>query len=269
MCFKVRAITRIFQVIHSLIFSYIMQQFRIGLALAIAVLSACNSASNKGAAGDSAVVKPATPEGTVSVTFSDKEKDTSLITIKFQLKDQTKEKVFEQAILKGVPESDLYKVLWNEPNSCYIGVMKANHQPRYYHAFVDSKKDLKVLWAATPPKQIWEYMEDTMGLGKVAAGGEMVQQYKKGIQSGQILADFIAEIKPDASPDSLELYVEFGGLRKSMFMAVPTGAKGVIQPTGQDDHVYFSFVKDGKAEPVIDLKVENGRLQINTLKEIK
>ncbi|SEW34163.1 hypothetical protein SAMN04488122_2068 [Chitinophaga arvensicola] len=241
-----------------------------GLAIAIAVLSACNSASNKGgASGDSTVIKPATPDGTVSVTFADKQKDTSLITIKFQLKGETKEKTFEQALLKDAPESDLYKVLWNEPNSCYIGVLKANHQPRYYHAFIDSKKDLKVLWAATPPQPIWEYMENTMGLGKVSAGGELVQKYKKGIQSGQILADFIAEIRPDNSPDSLELYVEFGGLRKSMFMAVPAGAKGVIQPTGQDDHVYFSFVKDGKAEPVIDLKVESGRLKINTLKEIK
>jgi hypothetical protein len=248
-----------------------MQHFRIGLAIAIAVLSACNSGNNKGTAtGDSAsVIKPATPDGTVSVTFSDKEKDTSLITIKFQLKEGTKEKTFEQAILKDAPEADLYKVLWNEPNSCYIGVMKANHQPRYYHAFVDSKKDMKILWAATPPQPIWEYMEGTLGLGKVSAGGEMLQKYKKSIQSGNILADFIAEIKPDASPDSLELYVEFGGLRKSMFMPVPAGSKGVIQPTGQDDHVYFSFIKDGKAEPVIDLHVESGRLQIKTLKEIK
>lgn len=214
-----------------------MQHFRIGLALALAILSACNSGTNKEAAtGESAsVVKPATPEGTISVTFSDKEKDTSLINIKIQLKEGTKEKSFEQAILKDVPESDLYKVLWNEPNSCYIGVMKPNHQPRYYHAFVDSKKDVKILWAATPPQPIWEYMEGTLGLGKVTAGSEMLQQYKKSFQSGNILADFIVEIKPDASPDSLELYVEFGGLRKSMFMPVPSGSKGVIQPTGQDD----------------------------------
>jgi hypothetical protein len=268
----VRAITRIFQVIHSLIFNYIMQQFRIGLAIAIAVLSACNS-GNQGANGNAATdtaqaVKPATPAGTVNVTITGREKDTALVTIKFQIKDLKIERKFEQTLLKDAPEADLYKVLWDAPNSCYIGVLKANHQPRYYHASVKDN-DLRILWFPSPPDRIWGYMENTMGLGKITAGGEMLDKYRKNIQSGRILGDFIAEIRPDASPDSLELYVEFGGVRKSMFMRIPEGAKPVIQPTGQDDHVYFSFLKDNKAEPMIDLHVENGRLQINTLKEIK
>ncbi|MBS0027965.1 hypothetical protein ACTJJ0_04835 [Chitinophaga sp. 22321] len=250
-----------------------MQHFRIGLAIAIAILSACNSgnpnANGNAATDTAAAVHPATPAGSIAVTITNREKDTALVTIKFKMNGQEKEKVFEQTILKDASDDDLYKVLWDAPNSAYVGVLKANHQPRYYHASVSDKNDLKILWFASPSERIWGYMENTMGLGKVSAGGNLVQKYSKNIQSGKILADFIAEIKPDASPDSLELYVEFGGLRKSMFMAVPKGAKAVIQPTGQDDHVYFSFVTDNKAEPVIDLHVENGRLQVKTLKEIK
>lgn len=249
-----------------------MQQFRIGLAIAIAVLSACNSGNQNanGNASTDAAVHPATPAGTIAVTIKDRDKDTAQVTIKFTLNGQEKEKTFEQTLLSNASDADLYKVLWDAPNSCYVGVMKANHQPRYYHASVSDKNDLKILWFASPDKRIWGYMEDSMGLGKVSvSGGEMVQKYSKNFQSGKILADFIAEIKPDASADSVELYVEYGGVRKSMFMPVPKGSKAVIQPTGADDHVLFSFVADGKAEPVIDLHVENGRLQIRTLKEIK
>ncbi|TWF39047.1 hypothetical protein FHW36_106271 [Chitinophaga polysaccharea] len=249
-----------------------MQQFRIGLTIALAIFTACNSgnqSANSKPGADTSAVVPATPAGKIAVSIANRDKDTALVTINFQLNGQTKEKTFEQTILKEISDADLYKVLWDAPNSCYIGVLKANHQPRYYHASVSDKNDLKILWFASPSERIWGYMENTMGLGKVSAGSDMVQQYKKNFQSGNIIGDFIAEIKPDASPDSLELYVEFGGIRKSMFMAVPKGSKGVIQPTGQPDHVYFSFVKDNKAEPMIDLHVENGRLQVKTLKEIK
>ncbi|PSL46786.1 hypothetical protein CLV51_103768 [Chitinophaga niastensis] len=245
-----------------------MQHFRVGLALAIAVFSACNpgNKANNNASTD-ATVKPATPEGTISVVVTDKEKDTQLVTIKFQIKDLKKEKTFEQAVLKGVSETDEYKVLWDAPNSCYIGVLKPSHQARYYHASVKGN-DLKILWVPTPPEQIWQYMENTMGLGKVSVGGQLADKYRKNIQSGKILGEFIAEIRPDASPDSLELYVEFGGVRKSMFMPIPKGYKPTIQETANVDHVLFSLVKDGKAEPMIDMHVENGRLQIKTLKEI-
>jgi hypothetical protein len=250
-----------------------MQHFRIGLAIAIAVLSACNS-GNQNANGNAttdtaAAVHPATPAGTIAVTIKDREKDTAQVTIKFTINGQEKEKTFEQTILSSASDADLYKVLWDAPNSCYVGVLKANHQPRYYHASVTDKNDLKILWFASPSERIWGYMENTMGLGKVTAGGDMVQRYSKNIQSGKILGDFIAEVKPVGSGDSVELYVEFGGLTKNMFMPVPKGAKAVIQPTGAADHIYFSFVADNKAEPVIDLQVENGRLQIKTLKEIK
>ncbi|MFY0254351.1 hypothetical protein ACDQ55_10400 [Chitinophaga sp. 30R24] len=248
-----------------------MQHFRIGLAIAIAVLSACNSGkspANGNAADAATTVTPATPAGTVSVTIAGKEKDTQRITIQVQMKELKKEKTFEQTTLKEVSDADLYKVLWDAPTSCYIGVLKANHQPRYYHASVNGN-DLKILWAASPPERIWQYMENTMGLGKVSANDGMLQEYKKNFQSGQIIADFIVTIKPDSQPDDVVLYVEYGGARKTMTIPVPAGSKAVIQPTGQDDHVFFSFIKDDKAEPVIDLLVENGRLQVKTLKEIK
>ncbi|HEY9258070.1 hypothetical protein [Chitinophaga sp.] len=248
-----------------------MQHFRIGLAIAIAVLSACNSGNQNanGNAAKDAAVHPATPAGTIAVTITDRDKDTGQVTIKFKINGQEKEKTFEQTLLTNASDADLYKVLWDAPNSCYVGVMKANHQPRYYHASVSDKNDLKILWFASPDQRIWSYMEDTMGLGKVTVGSDLVQKYKKNFQSGKILADFIAEIRPATSPDTVELYVEFGGFTKSMMVPVPKGSKAVIQPTAAQDHVYFAFAADNKAEPVIDLHVENGRLQLKTLKEIK
>ncbi|CAL1516963.1 hypothetical protein [Chitinophaga sp. MM2321] len=248
-----------------------MQHFRVWLALSVLGFTACNSGSNKAgsdAADSAAAFKPATPAGTIAVSITGKEKDTQEIIIKFQIKDLVKEKSFEQVVLKDVSEADLYRVLWDKPNSCYIGVMKPNHAARYYHASQDGN-DLKILWATAPPAPIWQYMENTMGLGKVSSANELVKKYSKNIQSGKIIADFIVEIKPDATPDSVELYVEFGGVRKSMYMPVPKGFEPTIQQTTQDDHVLFALVKDGKAEPFIDMHVVNGRLQVQTLKEIK
>ncbi|HVI45966.1 MAG TPA: hypothetical protein VM802_13910 [Chitinophaga sp.] len=257
----------------SLLVLTIMQHFRVWLILAVFGLAACNSgnsAADKTAdQSKTEELKPATPAGSVSVSISKKDKDTSEITINFQIKDLKKEKSFEQAILKDAADADLYRVLWDEPNSAYIGVLKPNHTVRYYHASQEASGDLKILWATSPPERIWKYMENTMGLGKVSSAGKPVNKYSKGIQSGKILADFIAEIRPNAAADSVELYVEFGGVRKSMFMPVPKGYAPTIQQTAQDDHVFFSLIKDGKAEPFIDMKVENGRLQVHTLKEIK
>jgi hypothetical protein len=248
-----------------------MQHFRVWLAgLAVTAFAACNPGAGKKNNGtDTATaLVPATPAGTVDVTITGRDKDTQTITIKFQIKDLKKEKTFEQMVLKDAPEAELFKVLWDEPNSAYIGVLKPNHAVRYYHASQDGN-DLKVLWATSPPERIWKYMENTMGLGKVSASGELTKKYSKNMQSGMIIADFIAEIRPDNSPDSVELYVEFGGVQKSMYIGIPAGYQPTIQQTSEADHVYFSLVKDGKAEPFIDLKVEDGRLQVKTLKEIK
>ncbi len=249
-----------------------MQHFRAWpVLLAVVAFTACNQGGakqGKNNTADTALV-PATPAGTVAVDISGKDKDTQEIAIKFQIKGLTKEKKFEQVVLKDAPDAEVYKVLWDEPNSCYIGVLKANHAVRYYHASLDDAGNPKVLWATAPPERIWKYMENTMGLGKVTASAEQVKKYSKNLQSGKIIADFIAEIRPDNSPDSVELYVEFGGVRKSMFIAVPKGYQPTIQQTSEANHVYFSLTKDGKAEPFIDLHVENGRLQVVTLKEIK
>ncbi|WP_160717957.1 hypothetical protein [Chitinophaga solisilvae] len=249
-----------------------MQHFRVWLALAAIGFTACNQGTNNknaNAADTATALQPATPAGSVAVVISGKEKDTQEITIKFQIKELKKEKTFEQVVLKDAAESELYKVLWDEPNSCYIGVLKPNHAVRYYHAS-QSGDDLKILWATAPPERIWKYMENTMGLGKVSAAGDLKKSYRKNFQSGKIIADFIAEIKPDATTkDSVELYVEFGGVRKSMFVPVPAGYQPTIQETANQDHIYFSLVKDGKVEPFIDMKVEDGRLQVQTLKKIE
>lgn len=248
-----------------------MQHFRVWLALAVLGFTACNSGTKKdgsNAADTATALVPATPAGTIAVAISGKEKDTQEITIKFQIKELKKEKSFEQVVLKDAADADVYKVLWDEPNSAYIGVLKANHSVRYYHASQEGD-NLKILWATAPPERIWKYMENTMGLGKVTAGAAVTKKYSKNLQSGKIIADFIVEIRPDNTPDSVELYVEFGGLNKSMFMPVPAGYEPTIQQTSAADHVFYSLVKDGKAEPFIDLHVDNGRLQVVTLKEIK
>ncbi|GEP92792.1 hypothetical protein CTE07_44370 [Chitinophaga terrae (ex Kim and Jung 2007)] len=247
-----------------------MQQFRLGLAMAIAVLSACNSGNPTASeqAADANTVHPAKPEGTVSVSIGNRDKDTSQITIQFQVKDLKKEKTFDQEILKDVADGDLYKVLWDQPNSVYIAVLKPNHNARYYHGSVDNG-EAKILKVNTAPQRIWQYMEDSLGLGKITnTGNNLVSSYRKDIQSGKLLGAFVAEIKPADKPENVELYVEFGGVNKKMNIHVPAGSKAMIQPTKDDSHVYFSFVNGEQVEPVIDLYVDNGRLQIKTLKEI-
>ena len=135
-----------------------MQQFRFGLAIAIAVLSACNSGKKPSETADSLnVVHPAKPDGTVSVTISGREKDTSEITISFQVKDQKKEKTFEQVVLKDVSDNDLFKVLWDEPNSVYVAVLKPSHNARYYHGSIHDG-EARIMVVGTPPQRIWMYM---------------------------------------------------------------------------------------------------------------
>ncbi|RFS24894.1 hypothetical protein DVR12_06820 [Chitinophaga silvatica] len=238
------------------------------MAIAITILSACNSGNQASKGADSAnVVHPATPDGTVSVTIGDREKDTSQITISFQVKGLKKEKTFDQVILKDVSDTDLFKVLWDQPNSVYVAVLKPSHNARYYHGSI-SDGEAKIFVAATPPKRIWMYMEDSLGLGKLSGAKGLVASYRKDIQSGKILGQFIAEVRPIDSVKNVELYVEFGGVTKKMNITLPLDTKAMIQPTKDDSHVYFSFVKGEQVDPIIDLYVENGRLQVKTLKEI-
>ncbi|WP_143305325.1 hypothetical protein [Chitinophaga vietnamensis] len=251
-----------------------MQHFRVWLALAVLGFTSCHSNSstngNEQTKAEDAL-KPATPAGSVQVSIGNRDKDTQDITIKFVLEGKDKEKSFSQPVLKEVSDSEVYRVLWDKPNSCYIGVLKPNHSVRYYHASQDSaSKDLKILWATAPPERIWSYIENTMGLGKISSAAALSNEYKKNFQSGNIIADFIVQLKPDSTAaDKVELYVEFGGVRKSMYLPVPAGYKPTVQPTSSQDHVYVSMAKDGKLEAVMDLKVENGRLKIEHLKDIK
>jgi hypothetical protein len=207
----------------------------------------------------------------VDVTLKNRDKDTAQVVIKFAIDGVVKEKTFEQAILTEGSDADVIRVAWDKPKSAYIGVVKPNRTPRYYHASVDSAKgDVKILWATVPPKPVWLYMENVQGLGKVAAAaGSTTNSYRKKIQSGKIIEDFIATIKPGDNPDNVVLYVEFAGVNKTMTMPVPKGYKPTIQTTGRPDQVYFSMEKDGKLDAVMELKVEDGHLNVEHLKEIK
>ncbi|MBV7531239.1 hypothetical protein [Chitinophaga sp. sic0106] len=250
---------------------------RIPVYLAIAALgftAACNNAQQSGKStaqqSDSVPMTPATAAGKVEVVLKDRNKDTARVVIKFEINGEVKEKSFDQAILQEGSDEDVVRVAWDKPNSAYIGVVKPNRAPRYYHASVDSSKGhLKIFWATVPPKPVWLYMENVQGLGKVSHSGEIVTSYRKNIQSAKIIEDFIVDIKPGKSPEEVILYVEFAGVNKTMTMPVPKGYKATIQKTATPDHVYFSMEKDGQLDAVMDLKVEDGRLQVEHLKEIK
>ncbi|NIG53608.1 hypothetical protein [Chitinophaga sp. Cy-1792] len=252
-----------------------MKHFPVYLALATLGFAACNNGKSNTAASapqsDSVPMTPATAAGKVDVTLKNRTKDTAQVVIKFAINGQEKEKSFDQAILTEGSDNDVIRVAWDKPNSAYIGVVKPNRAPRYYHASVDSSNGaLKIFWATVPPKPVWLYMENVQGLGKVAAAASgTTNSYKKNIKSGKIIEDFIAEIKPSDKPDNVVLYVEFAGVNKTMTMPVPKGYKPVIQTTAKPEQVYFSMEKDGKLDAVMDLRVEDGHLQVEHLKEIK
>jgi hypothetical protein len=233
-------------------------------------MTACQSSGTKqGADSDSTIVEklvPATPAGAIQVSFADKDKAVQLVKFRFTVDTLVKEKDFDLSIATGMQDADLYRTVWDKPNSCYIGVIKDNKGIRYYHASQDGK-DLKIFQVGTPPKMIWEYVENELGLGKVTKG-EMTNYYKKNFQSGKIIADFIVEVKPVAGKDSADLYTEFGGANKKERVSVPAGFKPVIQLTTDQDHCIFGVVKEDAFEGVTDIRVEKGRLQLTPLKAI-
>lgn len=237
----------------------------------IVLLAACQSSTKQEQQQEdsaAAALTPAKPAGQVQVAIAF-DKDTQRVKIRFALDTLLKEKTFEAPLAKDVDTADLYRVVWDKPNSCYIGVLKKDHSTRYYHASrSEDGRELKINHVGTPPEAVWHYAEQTLGLGKIKTAAPLTEHYKQNFQSGRIIADFIVNIRPASTPDSIQLYSEFGGGRKTQVIPVPQGYKPGIRSTGRPDHCVFGLVKDGAFEGVMDIRVENGHLQITELKRI-
>jgi len=224
-----------------------------------------NEVEDTSSAGEA--FEPVAPAGKVSVSFP--VTDTTEIKILFEINGQKKEKSFELPLAKDVEEKDLYRLVWDKPNSCYIGVLKKNRTTRYYHASVDDKGYLQINHVGTPPAGVWQYAENRMGLGKVSvsAKAKLEETYKKNLKSGTIIADFIVRVIPLASKDSVHIYAEFGGANRTISQAVPAGYKaGVLVSEDKPAACFIALEKDGQLLNTTEIKVESGHLQINNLR---
>ncbi|SHN77083.1 hypothetical protein [Chitinophaga sp. CF418] len=224
-----------------------------------------NEAEDTSSAGEA--FEPVAPAGKVTVSFP--VTDTTEIKILFELNGQTKEKSFELPLAKDVEEKDLYRLVWDKPNSCYIGVLKQNRTTRYYHASVDDKGYLQINHVGTPPAGVWQYAENRKGLGKVSvsAKAKLEDTYKKNLQSGRIIADFIVRVIPLASKDSVHIYAEFGGANRTISQAVPAGYKaGVLASADKPAECFIALERDGKLLNTVEIKVDGGHLEINNLR---
>jgi hypothetical protein len=224
---------------------------------------AADDAQNNTSAGEE--FQPVKAAGKVNVSFP--VTDTTEIKIVFELEGKTKEKNFRLPLAKDVQEKDLYRLVWDKPQSCYVGVLKQDRTTRYYHASVDDKGFLQINHVGTPPAGVWQYAENKLGLGKISASAvKLEDSYKKNLQSGRIIADFIVKIIPLSSADSVNVYAEFGGGNRTISQPVPAGYKpGIMVPDGKLGQCFVVLEKDGKLTNTMEIKVEGGHLQINTL----
>jgi len=205
--------------------------------------------------------KPATPAGTVDVSFTH-EDDTSQVKIKFAIDGKTKEKSFDMPLAKDVDTVDLFRLVWDKPNSCYVGVLKQSHGTRYFHASVGNDGELKIFQIGSPSDTIWHYAEDTLGLGKITSKRALLDTYARNVQSGDILADLIVRIEPATTTDSVQLYTEYAGARKRQSFAVPAGYEPKIQVTDKTEHCIFGLQKGDAFSGVLDITVSGGHLQL-------
>ena len=237
-------------------------------AVALCCLFACQGQpgnSGRQPSGDTAAqLQPAKPAGAVQVSFT-QEDDTSQVKIRFTLNGREKERSFDLPLAKDAEDADLYRTVWDKPNSCYIGVLKEDRGTRYYHAS-EENGELKILQVGTPPRAVWQYAEGELGLGKIHTGTGLTDNYKRNFQSGRIIADFIVRLSP--GKDSVQLYTEFGGASRTQSFPVPAGQQPVIQLTGNEDHCLFGFRQGDSFDAVIDIRVDKGRLQLTNLKRI-
>ncbi len=210
--------------------------------------------------------QPAKAAGKVTVSFP--VTDTTEIKILFELDGKTKEKSFELPLAKDLEEKDLYRLVWDKPNSCYIGVLKQKNGTRYYHASVDDRGYLQINHVGTPPAGVWQFAENKMGLGKVTVStkNKLEDSYKKSVQSGRIIADFIVRVIPLERKDSVHVYAEFGGANRTFSQPVPEGFKpGLLVSADNPAQCSFVLEHDGKLTPIAEIAVEGGHLQINNL----
>lgn len=249
-----------------------MQHFKEAVFAVIVALTlaACQSGgkqeNDKEAAGQ---FTPATPEGSIQVSFTH-EDDTSQVKILFTLGGKTEEKSFDLPLASDVEGEDLYRTVWDKPNSCYIGVLKQNRGTRYYHASQKEDGDLTIFQVGTPPEEVWHYAEKTLGLGKVTVStkAELTDNYKRTLTSGTIVADLIVRLEP-AGGDSVQLYTEFGGASKKETIAVPEGYVPKIQLTDKPSHCVFGLLRDDGFDGVYDITVEGGHLRVTALRRVQ
>lgn len=248
----------------------LMQLRYIACALALA-FAACNNGGTKTAEGsattDERPLQPAEPAGTMQVTILNRNEDTSSVKFNFTIDTIRYERTYKDLpLVKGFPDSAIYRVFWNEPNSVWIGFIKPNRDTRYYHASQDGRL-LKVLWVPSPPKKIYEYMEKELGLGDVIRQQPRLSRYDKNIQSGQIIGDFIVALKPGPDKGTMNVFMEFGGIQRTLEMTVPEGGKPYIQAYG-DDHVIAGVELNGELEEYYEIKVVNGRIGYKQLQTV-
>jgi hypothetical protein len=233
-------------------------------------LAACQSGGKQENEKDAAAqFTPAKPDGSVQVSFTH-EDDTSQVKILFSLGGKTTERSFDLPLASDVEGEDLYRTVWDKPNSCYVGVLKQNRGTRYYHASQGEDGELKIFQVGTPPEEVWQYAEKTLGLGKVTvkAKAELVDDYKRTLTSGTIVADFIVRLEP-AGNDSIQLYTEFGGASKKETIAVPQGYVPKIQLTDKPNHCIFGLLRDDGFDGVYDIEVEGGHLRVTALRRLQ
>lgn len=240
----------------------------LSLLLLIPFFFACNESakpteqSSEATAADS--FTPATAAGKIAVSFP--AGDTGQVTINFEVGGQSKEKTFELPLADDAKEADMYRTVWDKPNSAYIGVLMKKRETRYYHASQEGT-DLKINQVGTPPAAVWQYAEQKLGLGKLDLTQEATQDYKTSLTSGKIIADLIVKVKPAiTTEDSVYIYTEFAGANKTLHLALPEGYHaGIISTPNHPDQCSVVFVKGSKFKSVADVSVKDGHLQISNL----
>ncbi|UYQ91525.1 hypothetical protein MKQ68_15650 [Chitinophaga horti] len=239
----------------------------LGLALAT-ISTACNQGGKKDGK-DSAVstLTPAKPEGTISVALENRDQDTGQVRINFQIGNARVEEVFDVDLLQQGADTAIYRVVWDKPNSAYVGVIKSNKDTRYYHALTDSPF-VRIRWSAAPPKDIWQYVEGPLGLGAFLKNQPLVKEHNKNFRSGQLVEDFIVKVE-QAGADSVKLHYKYGGIEEVDTYYIPASVAEAWLTVAQDDLVYFGLKMNGEFKEAKQLRVRNGRLETKTLRKIK